>query len=148
MDIVTPDTLEKALEAIRLQVDVVTTLSSGGVAAIIVTWARILGIVDDANLSGFRRPILLVVPMISFVVAVIAGYLISSLTTGYHLEISNGLDASTGKIIESAKVHFFSNYEEKFHKMMSLQLYISISGIAMLVTWYGWNVYKMNGATK
>lgn len=147
-DPVIPDTVIKALEAIRTQIDVVTTLSSGGVGAIILTWARVLGILDDANLSAFKRPVFLILPLVCLVLAIIIGYLAGALTTGYYLEVANGMNALENSKITNAKAHFFVDYEAKFHWMMLTQLCTSIAGIVLMAGWFSLNVFGMKGVQK
>ncbi len=140
-----PHVVVEALQAIRIQTDVITALSSGGASVIIVTWARLLGIFGDANLTGFKHPFVLAFPLACFVLAVIVGYLIGSQVTGYYLEIANSNNASTGADITDARQHFFSDYESAFHWMMSIQLYVNAVGILVLAAWYGRNAYGMKG---
>lgn len=51
-----PDVIAQTLGAIRTQIDVITALSSGGFSIIIFTWARVVGVFNDADFSSFRKP--------------------------------------------------------------------------------------------
>lgn len=144
-EVAAPDTIIKILDAIRTQIDVITTLSSGGTGLIIFTWARILGIFDDANFSGFKRPFFLLLPAILFIFSIIVGYLSGAQTTGYYIEIANGVNASTGTKIDDARAYFFSDYNVPFHWMMALQLYSSVLGIISLSGWFAWNIFNIKG---
>lgn len=138
-----PQSILTLLDSIRTQIDVITTLSSGGLGVIILTWARILGIMDDADLSSFRRPGLLVLPALALLCAVILGYLAGAQTTGYFTEIANGVTAEGAKI-ECAKDHYFDDYDNKFYRMMQIQLYASVLGIVFIAAWFAWNVFANN----
>lgn len=133
------------LEAIRTQIDVITALSSGGLGVIILTWARILGILDDADLSAFRRPALLIWPAVFLLLAIIIGYFAGAQTTGYLTEIASGKDASTGAAIADARSYYFESYDTPFHYMMLVQLCASIAGIVCSAAWFAWNIMQMKG---
>lgn len=135
-----PDEIKTLLDAIRTQIDVITALSSGGLGAIILTWGRILGILDDADLSAFRKPAFLILPAALLLMAVIIGYFAGAQTTGYYTEIANGINASDGKEITDARLHYFSGYDAKFHWMMLIQLCSSIAGIVLIASWFAWNI--------
>ncbi len=141
VDIETPQSIITLLDAIRIQVDVITTLSSGGLGIIIYTWARILGIFDDANLKNFRKPVFLAFPAIAFLFSIALGYLIGPLTTGYFTEVAKGRSAS-GAVISSAREHYFSDYYDCFNWVMASQVGTSFGGIVLLSIWYVCNVIK------
>lgn len=143
-----PETIITLLTAIRTQIDVITTLSSGGLGLIILTWARILGIFDDADFSSFRKPAFLIVPATGLLVAVIIGYFAGAQTTGYFTEIANGINSSTGYKITDAPFHYFDDYDTKFHWMMLFQLCASIVGIVLLAGWFAWNIVNTKRNTK
>ncbi len=147
-ELVVPHVVVEALQAIRIQTDVVTTLSSGGAGVVIVTWARLLGIFDDANLTNFRCPFFLIFPLALFIVAIIDGYYIGSQITGYYLEVANGKNASTGMDITDARQHFLCDYRPVFYWTMLIQLCVSAVGIITLAIWYGWNAYGMKKERK
>ncbi|MDX8353963.1 hypothetical protein [Cognatiyoonia sp. IB215182] len=126
-----PQSILTLLDAIRTQIDVITTLSSGGLGAVILTWGRILGILDDADLSSFKRPGLLILPALLLLCAIVLGYLTGAQTTGYLTEVAQGSSAS-GTAITDAKEHYFFDYRNKFDKMMQVQFYASITGITLL----------------
>jgi hypothetical protein len=135
-----PDSILTLLDAIRTQIDVITALSSGGLGVIILTWGRILGILDDADLSSFKRPGVLVLPALALLVAVILGYLAGGQTTGYLTEVAQGKSAA-GKEILDAHAHYFSEYRKPFDFMMTLQFYASVLGIILIAAWFTWNVF-------
>lgn len=143
-ELATPDTIIILLGAIRTQIDVITTLSSGGAGVIILTWARILGIFDDADFSSFKKPALLTVPAICLIIAVIIGYLAGSQTTGYYTEIASGVNSTTGRAITDASTYYFASYDAPFYWMMSVQFYSSILGILLLSGWFTWNISSNN----
>jgi len=139
VDIVAPQSIVTLLESIRTQVDVITTLSSGGLGVIIYTWARILGIFDDANLQNFKKPVLLAIPATAFLCSIVLGYLIGAQTTGYFTEVAKGMSAN-GTPITSAKSHYSSDYYRPYQLMMGFQLLASLFGILFLALWYICNV--------
>lgn len=147
-DLTTPDTIITLLAAIRTQIDVITTLSSGGAGVIILTWARILGIFDDADFSSFKKPALLTAPAICLIVAVIIGYLAGAQTTGYYTEIASGVNSTTGKGITDASAYYFTSYDAPFYWMMAVQLYSSVLGILLLAGWFAWNIFSNNRNSK
>lgn len=147
-DLTTPDTIITLLAAIRTQIDVITTLSSGGAGVIILTWARILGIFDDADFSNFKKPELLTAPAICLIVAVIIGYLAGAQTTGYYTEIASGLNSTTGKDITDASAYYFASYDAPFFWMMAVQFYSSVLGILLLAGWFAWNIFSNNRSSK
>ena len=138
-DIEAPLSIVTMLESIRTQTDVITALSSGGFGAIIYTWARVLGIFDDANLRNFRKPVYLAIPAATLVCSIVLGYLIGAMTTGYFTEIAKGTSAQ-GAIITDAKEHYSSDYYCSYQWMMGLQLLSSVAGILLLALWYVCNV--------
>lgn len=143
-----PASIITLLDAIRTQIDVITALSSGGLGAIILTWGRILGILDDADLSAFRIPAFLTLPATLLLLAVIIGYFAGAQTTGYYTEIANGVNASNNEKITDARLYFFDNYDTKFHYMMLVQLLASITGIASIAGWFAWNILTTKRRTK
>ena len=151
-----PSSILNVIEAIRTQVDVITTMSSGGVGAILLTWARVLGFYDDADFSGFRRPFFLVIPMGLFIVAVVLGYLAGAQVTGYFMEIAGGIDASSCKgaevssceSITSAAKHYRDQYADAFYSIMQVQLIASMTGLLCLAIWFAINVYNIKGTPK
>lgn len=134
-----PQSILTLLEAIRTQIDVITTLSSGGLGAIILTWGRILGILDDADLSSFKKPGFLILPAFLLLCAIILGYLTGAQTTGYLTEVAQGMSAS-GTAINDAKAFYFSEYRSSFDRMMQVQFFTSIVGIVLLAGWFTSNV--------
>jgi hypothetical protein len=138
-EIVVPESITLTISGMRLLGDVVTNLSTAGIAAVILTWARVLGIYKDADLSGFRRPLLLTVPLALFVLAVIAGYALGSSLTGFFFEITHG-SSMQGYQITDATEHFKREYW-KFSFIGLVQLLTSICGILTLSGWFLWNVY-------
>ena len=147
-ELAAPETIITLLGAIRTQIDVITTLSSGGLGLIILTWARILGIFDDADFSSFKKPAFLIIPATGLLVAVIIGYFAGAQTTGYFTEIANGINSSTGGKITSARSYYFDGYDTKFHWMMLFQLCTSIAGIVLLASWFAWNIVSTKRSTK
>lgn len=139
-----PDSILTLLDAIRTQIDVITALSSGALGAIILTWGRILGILDDADLSSFSRPGLLVVPATLLICAVTLGYLAGAQTTGYLTEIAQGVQAS-GSAITDAHSYYFASYRRSFDWMMQIQFITSLGGVLLLAVWFAWNLI---GASK
>lgn len=135
-----PGSILILLESIRTQIDIITALSSGGLGVIILTWGRTLGILDDADLSSFKRPGFLVLPALALLIAVILGYLAGAQTTGYLTEIAQGKSAA-GKEILNAHDHYFSEYRKPFDLMMELQFYASVLGIMLIAAWFTWNVF-------
>lgn len=142
-----PDEIKTLLDAIRTQIDVITALSSGGLGAIILTWGRILGILDDADFSAFRKPALLIVPASLLLLAVIIGYFAGAQTTGYYTEIANGINTDDGKPIGDARLHYFNGYDTKFHWMMMVQFCASIAGITLIASWFSWNILTSRRST-
>lgn len=136
------------LSAIRTQTDVITTWSSGGLGVVILTWGRILGILPDANLSGFRIPVFLVFPSMLLLLSVILGYFIGAQITGYLTEIALGKDSSSGEVIRNFRTYYFASYEPKFHWMMFIQLCFSVIGITAMSGWFAWNILQMKGKPK
>lgn len=139
VELQTPESILNLLSAIRTQIDIITTLSSGGLGVIILTWGRLFGILDDANLSSFKRPGFLVIPASALLCAVILGYLAGGQTTGYLTEIAQTKSAS-GDAIVDAKSHYFSDYRASFDNMMTIQFVTSLTGIILVATWFAWNV--------
>jgi hypothetical protein len=151
-ELTTPETIVTLLAASRTQIDVITTLSSGGLGVIILSWGRILGIIDDADFSAFKKPALLIIPAICLLLAVIIGYFAGAQTTGYYTEIASGVDSSTCKTINgeiecqkisNATDYYFGSYDTSFHWMMFTQLITSILGIVLLAGWFAWNILSM-----
>lgn len=146
--IASPDAINTLISAIRTQIDVITALSSGGIGVIIVTWGRLLGIFDDANLSSFRKPILLGIPLALLVASVIAGYFAIALTTGYLTEIARGANSLDGVFIQDSVKFYFEEYDTISHYTMRMQLCSSIIGIVGIAAWFAWNITKIERATK
>jgi hypothetical protein len=142
-ELTTPDTIVTLLAVTRTQIDVITTLSSGGLGVIILSWGRILGILDDADFSAFKKPALLIIPAVCLLLAVIIGYFAGAQTTGYYTEIASGVDSSTGSKITDASAYYFASYDTSFHWMMFTQLISSILGIVLLAGWFAWNILSM-----
>jgi hypothetical protein len=134
-----PESITLTISGMRLLADVVTNLSIAGIAAVILTWARVLGIYKDADLSGFRKPLLLAVPLAFFVAAVIAGYALGSSLTGFFFEIVRGSSMQENPITDATE-HFKRDYW-KFDVIGLVQLLTSICGILTLSGWFLWNVY-------
>ena len=144
-DLAPSEAILTLLAAIRAQIDVVTALSSGGFGVIILTWSRILGIFDNASRYSFRKPAFLILPGSFLLLAIIVGYLAGSLTTGYHVEIANGVDSSSKEKIADARKYYFDSYHITFHWWMLVQLCLSTAGIVLMAGWFTWNIINPKG---
>ena len=130
--------LSETISGMRSLADVVTNLSTAGIAAVILTWARILGVYKDADFSSFRRPLLLIVPLASFLTAVICGYALNSALTGFFHEVTLGM--STQGIKMSDPTVYYKCEFGIFNLFGGLQLLASVIGIVTLSGWFLWNV--------
>ncbi len=135
------------IEAVKLfiehhaaQVSTITTVSSAGAGVIILTLARMIGIRDDMDLSRFRKPLLLLIPFLLFVVSVILGYLMSSAVTAYFAEVAIGHEfGHTDKVIKDPSAYFLREYLDTLGSMGGWQLYLSMLGIVSVASWFVWN---------
>lgn len=142
------DAVEKLIDAIRVQTDLMTTVSSGGIALVLLTFARVLRMQSDVDLSNFRRPSILVIPLALFTVAVGFGYMITGSITGYFADIfkqmdgdvSKRMDGDTPTAITDASQHFDTAYFDQIYNMAQGQLISTVLAIVVVVSWYGINV--------
>ncbi len=137
-----PNVVTTSLQTIRYQTDIIAALSSGGVGIVIFILARIFGIFDDANLSGFKKKFVPIISLICLVISVILGYWVGNLIVGYHLEIVKGISASTGVPIPDARNHFIEEYQPLLRYMAVYQLSTSCIGLITFVIWFVWNLSK------
>ena len=132
--------MEILLESISTQSEAAFSLSIAGIGAILFAWARLYQVIDSADMRGFRRPALLIMPFVFFVLSVLCRYLVLSLITGYNWELVTG-HAQTNVVISDPVIHFISEYSQLLYVISSVQLGLSIVGLLLLSIWYIWNIF-------
>ena len=141
-----PNSVAHLIRSIRLQTDLVTTISNAGIGFILFQLRFVRGIASDMNPSiGFRKPEWLALPLACFIVATGLGYIvIHGLVTGYFAEITNGYNATTGKRITDALQHFNDDYFGMLETLSFAQLLTHGLGIVAIAAWHI-NVVKSRG---
>lgn len=142
--ITVPGAVQKFLDAMQHQTDIVTVLSTGGIGTVIFVWARILGIHNDADFSRFKRARLLIAPLCCFVIAIIVSYLIKSIITGFYYETALGIVIDKCTISNCPKItnvsdHLKSDYWDLQYWGIT-HLILNIIGVILLVSWFVYNV--------
>lgn len=131
-------------DTLATQTRTVIDLSAAGIAVIIVTWLRTIGVLtDQPEMGRFKRPSVLVIPLIGFGSSVLCGYIIGQMTVGFYLEIGIRTDLSTGRTIVSAIDHFKTQYQSRLTMGSIIQLAMSTIGIVSIVAWFVVNVVRM-----
>ena len=140
MELDIPNSVVHLINVARTQADVVSALSAGGIGFVLLTWLRVHGMSTDINLTAFRRPILLIFPLILFLAAYIAGYVLSLMTAGYFAEVATAYSTSNATSIANAKQHFIDDYFDLLQCIGFLQLGGSVLGVVSLATWFVFNL--------
>lgn len=130
--------LDHTIDGMRMLGDVVTSLSAAGAAGIILAWSRMLGIHNDVDFSAFRRPMFLMVPLAAFILAVLLGYFLGSVLTGFFFELTDGVRGD-GTAIGTSEDYFIAEFP-KFNAIGLMQLVACLIGILTLSGWFLWNI--------
>ena len=142
-----PTSVLQLTDSIRLQSDIVTSISGAGVGFILFTLARVLGLASDINLTGFRRPKLLAVPLALFLIAFVLGYVLSASLSGYFAEVVSRVDSSSGMPITDARQHFNCQYFVWLQAIGGVQLLCNVLGILALSGWFVVNVWSSSSSS-
>jgi hypothetical protein len=140
MDISIPQAVAGLVESIKQQTDLVTAMSAAALGLVLVTWTRVIGLQKDLDLSGFRFPKLLIVPLIGFLVSICCGYLIYASITGFYAEIAAGVSAQ-GQKISDAGSHFISDYWH-LQGIGQIQLSVAMAAVVVFAIWFIFNIYS------
>lgn len=133
------------IDAGRAQGDLVIKISAGGIAAVLATSARVLGLKDDLQLTRFRHVWFLGIPLCAFVISFVAGYWTFMQISGLRYELLTGTSVSTGKAITDASLHFRTEYLERFQIANIIQIMFSLVGTLSLAIWFSVNVAALYG---
>ena len=144
MELQIPDSVIQLIASIRTQADIVSAISGAGMGFVLLTWLRTHGMSMDINLTGFRRPELLVVPLGLFLGAYLFGYVQSSLMSGYFAEIASGYNTSAAHNIFDAREHFLEHYFKLLQLLGGCQLFLSVIGIIALAVWFLVNLWSLS----
>ena len=128
---------------VGVQTRMITDISVAGVVAILFTWLRCFGVLSDhAQLTQFRGPLFLFLPLSCLLIAILDGYIIGQATAGFYLEGMLGVNQSTEQPIEDLVNHFTRDYRGLLRISGMIQILFSIGGVLSLVGWYGFNILK------
>ena len=136
------------LDTLLVYTRLLAELSGAGVLAIVFTWLRVFHVFGDSgSLPNFSAPKFLIVPLVSFFLALVSAYFITQAIAGYYFETWIGIDQTTQKKIETTDVEYFEKYYRNLLTTWGVVQLISsiVVGIFPLGGWYLWNVVRRNG---
>ena len=148
MELVIPDSILHLTDSIRIQGDIITTISGVAIGFVLLTWVRVRGLASDVNLTGFRQPNVLILPLLLFLGAFILGYILSSALTGYFAEIVSGVNFSNDCKITDPKQHFLDDYYDFLDLLGKTQFWFSIIGMLVLSLWFILNLVSLSNIKK
>ena len=132
------------LDASGIQTKMITDVCVAGVAAVIFTLLRNYRVLTDhAQLARFTLPLLLFIPLLGFVVGILAGYFVTATGSGFSLEAALGEDLTKRVPIDNLREYFKSNYQNTLYNAGRIQIVASLLGIVTIVTWYAFNILKL-----
>ena len=134
-----PNSVTHLIDSIRIQSDIITAISGAGVGVVLMTLARVHGMVSDIDLTRFQKPELLLVPWTLFFVSFVLGYGSSSLITGYFAEITAQFNTSGSTDIMDAHAHFMCDYFSLLQWLGSVQLICNVLAVLGLSIWFAVN---------
>ena len=141
MNLDIPSSVLHLINHIQSQGDIVTSISVAGMGFVLLTWSRVRGMAEDIDLTQFRKPNWLLLPLSFFFVAFVLGYLVSSLLTGYFAEIVSKLNFSCDCEITDAQQHFEDYYYDLLQTISGIQLFSGGVGALSLSIWFVVNLF-------
>ena len=129
------------LDAFRQQLHLTSALSGAGLAAIIFAWSHFFGVGATADMTNFRAQWFLTIPGVFLLLALVAGYGVSALITGYYYEAVQKHNFAAGTSITDVEAYFRSEYLPWFYRLGTAQLGLGVLGMVLVAGWFVWNVW-------